>query len=154
MKKYFITISLGFFLSGLFLPQTSSAQLTNDTIIAIVNKEVITLKEIHDYLKAIYMQVKSEGRSDEEIREIMAFYEQNGHNKLIEDKLLLDEANKREITVRPKAVDDKMAEIKKQYASEEDFLRSLVKEGLTVTELRKKIEDQIKVKFLVETDVT
>ncbi len=152
MKTFFTTISVLFFLFGYPSTQFSMAE-TDDTIIAVVNKEIVTLKELHNYLRAIYMQIKSEGLSDKETQDTMAFYETNGLNKLIEDKLLLDEANKKEMTVRPKAIDDKLAEMEKQYGSEEEFLRSILKEGMTVTELRKKIEDQIKVKFLIDTEV-
>lgn len=153
MKKSFIAISALVVLSIVVSPASLCAQMTNDTIIAIINNEVITSKDLQEYLKAIYLQISSEGRSDSEIKDTLSFYEENGLEKLIENKLILGEANNKEIIVREKAIDEKLAEIKKQYSSEQEFLKEIVKEGFTVTDLKKKITDQIKIKFLIEAEV-
>ncbi len=129
------------------------ANMPNDSIIAIVNKEIITLKDLHEYLNAIYMQLYSEGKSKEAIEQTIRNYEKDGVNRLIDDKLLIDEANRKEMTIRGKLIDDKIAQIKENYPNDEAFLNALVKDGLTINELKKRMTDQYKVKYIVEMEV-
>lgn len=125
----------------------------NDTIIAVVNDDVITLQDLHDYLQAMYMQLISEGKSKSQIEKTMANYEANGLNRLIEDKLLVNEANQKGMTIRPKAIDDRINEIKRRYPTEEEFMDAIISQGMTYTDLRNKITDQIKAKYVVEFEV-
>ncbi len=156
MKKYFQMTGLVFTLFILFCPATSTisfAAADNDTIIAIVNKEVITLKDLHDYLSAIYLQLSAEGKSPKELQEIMKDYETKGIQRLIDDKLLVDAANKKEITIRDKAIDDKIIEIKKSYPSEDVFTKNMNAEGLTISDLKKRISDQLKSRYVTESEI-
>ena len=150
--KPLTTIGRVFILAMILLfPRHSFA--TDDAIIAVVNDEIITLKDLREYLNTIYLQLRSDGKSDEDIHKVMMDYEVNGINQLIDDKLLLDEANKKQMQVRPKLIDDRMDQIKKRYASEQEFLNSLAHEGLSLTDLRNKIADQLKIKYIVESQV-
>ncbi len=149
-------IQLGkIFVLGIWLIAMSSLNsfATDDAIVAVVNNEIITLKDLREYLHSIYLQLQSEGKSDEEIRKTMMDYEVSGINQLIDDKLLLDEANKKEMQIRPKLIDDRLDQIKKRYDSEQQFLDSLAQDGLTLTDLRKKITDQLKIKYIIESEV-
>lgn len=47
----------------------------NDGIVAIVNTDAITLKDLKQYIAGIYSQLKVEHKSPDEIRDIMAAYE-------------------------------------------------------------------------------
>ncbi len=136
-----------------FLAGTKSFGAPNDTIIAVVNDDVITFKNFQEYLTTLYMQLHTEGKSPDEIAKIMEQYQTTGLERLIEDKLILNEANKKEMAIRDKLIDDKMEQIKKSYPTEVEFLKALVRDGLTVTELRKKVTDQLKVKFMVEMEI-
>ena len=153
MKRHITLINIFCFLALFFIASPAHARTANDTIIAIVNKEAITLKDLHDYLSTIYVQLSSEGKSEDEIKAVMVKYQNEGLNRLIEDKLLVDEANRKELKVRDKAVDDRLEEVKRNYPSEDDFLKAIVQEGLTVTELKKRISDQLKAKYIVEMEV-
>jgi len=124
-----------------------------DAIIAIVNDEVITLKDLRDYIRATYINLATQGISDEQLREIMADLQVNGINKLIEDRLMLSKAKEVGLEVRDKLIEDKLAEIKTRYSSEQEFLTSLVEYGGTVTELRNKILDQLKIRYVIEFEV-
>src|SRR3989338_1961258 len=64
----------------------------DDTIIAVVNDEIITLHDLRDYLEGIYTQLKLEGRSEEEVRKILTEKEKRGLELLIEDKLIKQKA--------------------------------------------------------------
>lgn len=129
------------------------AYAIEDAILAIVNKDIITEKDLTEYLNAVYFRLKSEGRSDNEINQVMKNYQTEGINRLIEDKLLLGEANKKGVIIRDKAVDDQINTIKKHYPSEKDFEKSLFSEGLTIADIKNRIRDELKSKFLVEDQV-
>ncbi len=127
--------------------------LPKDGIIAVVNDDAITLKDLQQYIASVYSQLKIENKSPEEIKEIMGDYEQKGVDKLIEDRLILAEANEKEMTIRDEIIDKRIKEIKDHYGSEDEFLQSLNAEGLTVSDLKKKLTDQLKVRYIIDSEV-
>ncbi|MBI5150492.1 MAG: peptidyl-prolyl cis-trans isomerase [Candidatus Omnitrophica bacterium] len=128
-------------------------ETASDAVIAVVNDEVITFKDLQDYIHQTYVSLVAQGMSEGEIKDIMADFESSGLKKLIEDKLILSRANEVGIEVRDKLVEQRMAEIQAKYSSEQVFLDALVKNGATVTDLRDKILEQLKIKFVVEHEV-
>ncbi|MFA5260866.1 MAG: SurA N-terminal domain-containing protein, partial [Candidatus Omnitrophota bacterium] len=146
--------AIGSMLAALFLLNPfATAHAVEDAIIAVVNDDIITLKNLKDYIHSLFTQLKMEGRRDNEIQRIMQELEQDGISRLIEDKLILTEANRIGLEVRPEIVDQRLAEIKQAYKSEQDFLKALLSEGATISELKTKLNDQFKIKFLVEREV-
>ena len=137
----------------LFSPLAHAQDAHTDAIIAIVNDDVITLKDLRQYVAGIASQLRVENKSPEEIQQIMGDYEQKGLDKLIEDKLILAAANDKGIEVRDDIVDKRMQEIKDRYPSEDDFLKALNAEGMTVSDLQQKLTDQLKVKYEVDMEV-
>ncbi len=131
----------------------SSAWALEDGIVAVVDSDVITAKDLQDYLRGIYAQLRIEGRSASDIKEIMDEYQSKGVGQLIEDKLILAQANRQSMQIRVKAVDDRMNEIKARYPSTQDFLAEINKEGVTISDIRKKIEDQLKARYIVTQEV-
>jgi len=130
-----------------------SKDLPGDSIIAVVNDDVITLKDLRQYIASIYSQLRIENKSTEEIKAIMGDYEQKGIDKLIEDKLILAAANEKEMIIRDEIIDKRIKGIKDRYASEDEFLQAINAEGLTVSDLKKKLIDQLKVKYIVDLEV-
>jgi parvulin-like peptidyl-prolyl isomerase len=124
-----------------------------DTIVAVVNNDIITQRDLIDYYESAYFQLKSEGLSQSEIDETMAGLQKTGIKNLIEDRIMLSEANRIGLEVRRELIDKKLADIQKQYASEQDFLDALLQDGNSVTDLRNKITDQLKIKYLIEEEV-
>jgi parvulin-like peptidyl-prolyl isomerase len=125
----------------------------NDAIIAIVNSDVITLKDLKDYISGVYRQLKIEHRSPEEIQQIMATYEEKGVNQLVEDKLILAAANVKGIEIRPEVVTKRLKEITDRYPTEDDFLNEITSQGITVTDLKTKMMNQMKAKYEVDIEV-
>ena len=129
------------------------AMAIDDGIIAVVDDEVITAKDFQDYMRGLYSQLKIEGRTDAEIQEILGEYRSKGVNQLVEDKLILAESNRQGMKIRVQAIDERMDEIKKKYPSTQEFLTEINKEGVTISDIRKKIEDQFKARYIVTKDV-
>jgi parvulin-like peptidyl-prolyl isomerase len=132
---------------------TWAATPFNDAIIAVVNNDVLTLKDLKDYIGSVYRQLKIEHRSPEEIQKIMATYEEKGVNQLVEDKLILDAATKKGIEIRPEMVEKRLKEIRDRYPSEEDFTNELNSQGITVSDLKNKMVNQLKSKYEVDLEV-
>ena len=124
-----------------------------DAIIAVVNDELITLKDLKDYAQSTYAGLVAEGMSESQIQDVMADMEENGINKLIEDRLILSNANKISLEVREELVDERIAGLKERYGSEQNFVNALVKTGATLTDLRNKIRDEMKIQFIVDREV-
>src|SRR5271156_2241744 len=119
MNRNLLNINLLPILFLFFIPSAHANNASTDAIIAIVNDDVITLKDLRQYLASIASQLRVENKSPEEIQKIMGEYEQKGLDKLIEDKLSLAAANDKGIEVRDEIVDKQMQEIKGRYPGED-----------------------------------
>lgn len=135
------------------MPFTPRVMALEDAIVAIVNDQIITFRDLKEYLDSIYHQLRVEGKPQEEILSVMDEYQTKGINKLIEDKLILSRANEVGIEVRGKLVNERIQDIRSKYENEQIFLENLKAEGMTITDLRKKITDQLKGQFIVNHEV-
>lgn len=136
----------------LFMPIQKTSAI-EDGIIAVVNNELISLKDLKDYIQKTYVSLVAQGVPDEDIKRLMLDLEINGINKLIEDKLILSHANKVGIEVREKIVNERINEIIKGYPSEDIFMESLIANGASLTDLRDKIKEQLKIKYIIDYEV-
>src|SRR3989338_8077508 len=132
---------------------TSPSWALDDGIIAVVNDDVITLKDLKDYLGSIYRQMQADGKSPEEVKAAMADLEERGIYQIIDDKVVLDSARKKGLEVREKAIDDRLDEIRKKYVSEKEFVDALLADGSTVGEFRTKIKEQMMVHYFIDLEV-
>ncbi len=153
MRKHWLKVLSCFIFAAVGPCSAFAAGPINDGIIAIVNNDVITLKDLKDYISGIYRQLRVEHKSPEEIQQIMTSYEEKGVNQLVEDKLILEAANVKGLEIRPGVVEKQLNEIKGRYPSEDDFLAALNAQGLTVTDLRNKILNQLKTQYIVDMEV-
>lgn len=150
-KIIFLWLCLSFLTNACFsLPD---GHALDDAIIAVVNEELITLKDLHNYIHAMYVNFVAEGLKEEELKEIMKQLENKGIDQLIEDKLILSKANQTGLEVRPALIDSRLEKIRSNYPSEQAFVNDLTKNGLTISDLRNKFLDQLKVKYIVEHEV-
>lgn len=124
-----------------------------DAIIAIVNEDPITFKDLQDYLNAALMRLKIENRPPHEIKKVMEDLEISGLQKLIQDRLLLDEAKIKEIEIPDSSIYERIDKFKAQYPSEEKFIESLLSEGYTTSDLMDKIRDQLLIQNVVDKEI-
>lgn len=124
-----------------------------DGIIAVVNDAIITLRDLQEYLGVVYMSLMSSGLSESEILQAMAFYEANGLEKLIEDKLMIDAAKQKELIIPKEAIDNRIERIQSRYDSRESFVSDLISQGMTISDLRQKLTDQIKSQYIEDIEV-
>lgn len=148
IRKTFLTLTVLGAVLG-----TSPSWALDDGIIAIVNEDVITLKDLKDYIGSVYRQMKAEGKSEEEIKAAMADLEERGIYQIIDDKIVLDAARKKGLEIREAAIDDKVDEVRKKYISEKEFVDALLVDGATVGEFRNKVKEQMLVHYFIEMEV-
>ena len=164
MRQKFNVVAL--LLVALFLAGPARAAI-EDTIVAVVNDEVITLNDLKDYIDARTAQMRLEGNNSVDIQKFMMDMAKNGLDRLVEDKILLNAANKNETAMNqddPKGeegrkeatevqVDQRLIDIRGQYRSEEEFLKALIDQGVSITDVRNRIRNQIKTKRLVDQQI-
>lgn len=108
-------------------------------IVAKVNNEAITAKDLEDYYKIIRYRQPEEFASfgsDE------AGAKKEALVKLIEDKLILAEAKKQSVEIPPAMITEQLDKVVLSYSSREDFENSLMERGLNVTQLKERIKGQ------------
>lgn len=125
----------------------SAAQVI-DRIVAVVNDDVITQSELQESMlpfiadyKIRYEEEELEGKIDE--------VRQDALNRLIEEKLILQEAKKREIAVEDSDIEERLDSVKERFNSEEEFNEAIADSGITMARLKEKYKDQIMMRNLV-----
>ncbi|MFH1578276.1 MAG: peptidyl-prolyl cis-trans isomerase [Candidatus Omnitrophota bacterium] len=117
------------------------AVCANDGIVAIVNNEVITQKDLDDFINFMRIQLSSRLSVDEVEQRINQMLP-DLINRLIEDRLILQEAHKQGIIVDQNRIKARIEQIKEKYPSESHFNDELVSQGLSLSEIAAKIQEQ------------
>jgi len=110
-----------------------------DKIVAIVNEDIITQSELEDFVR--FTELNAE----------VAVTAQEALERLIEDKLILQQAKKEGIRVVQRALEERIKEIKKRYPSEEAFRMSLIQHNLTQSDIENRIREQMLIAGFIET---
>jgi parvulin-like peptidyl-prolyl isomerase len=120
-----------------------------DRIVAVVNDEVITQSEVEEsvipFVADYRIRYGEEELSDKKMQEAR----EDALNRLIEEKLILQEAKKRNIKVEEADIEERIAEVKKRFSSEEEFNRAIEASGITIAKLREKYKEQIMMRDLI-----
>ncbi len=135
----------GSFILGIFLLLSgtfSSSEAVVDRIVAIVNKEIITLSEVERMIG--HLKEEIEGGNRLERRGRINELSRMALEKLIEEKLIDQEAKRSGIKAAAKEIDGSIDEIKRRNAAtQEDLEKALAKDGLTLEAFKKEIEKKI-----------
>ncbi len=142
--KFLIIFSL---VSGFF-----SFAWAEEKIVAIVNNEVITQRDLEAFLNFMRVQLSKE-YSAKELDEKIAVMKSDLLDRLIEDRLILQEARKNNLKADEARIKSKIDELKKRYDSETDFENSLKNQGLVEADLEARVRDQILMFNIVETKI-
>jgi len=131
---------------------TNSQATVIDKIKAVVNNEVITQSEIDRRLYPLYNQYKNiysgkelEKKLDDAGVEIL--------NQLIEDRLVLSEAKNQGIEATEKEIERKIDEFRKSFDGEENMLKSLGEQNLTIKDLKNMLKDRVIIEKIIDREV-
>jgi len=152
-RKMSIAIRYGFmllFFAGFFLHTDKlSAQ---EKIVAVVNNDIITQKDLNDFMNFMRMQMNGSGNG-RELENKISSMKTDLLNKLIEDRLIISEAKKSSLRIDDNRIKAKIGEIRKRYASELEFQESLKKQGMVQADLEAKIREQLLMYSIIDFKV-
>ena len=148
MKKFLTLACILCLVSGI-----NFAEQVVDKTLAIVNGEPLMSSEFDKILNPMLEQYRAmtplTEQSDVKINELK--------NQILEQKIdqmiLLQETKKQKIRVEKRELDEAMNQIKKRFPSNETFQSELKKEGLSLVQFEKRIEEQLMVSKLVEKEM-
>jgi len=123
-----------------------------DKIIAIVNKDVITQKDLNDFTNFMRVQLMAEYKA-EELEAKAQSLKSDLLERLIEDRLILQEAKKEDIKVDETRVKARINELKERYPSDTEFQKSLKQQGLVQADLELKTREQLLMYTIVDIKI-
>jgi len=144
MKKFFVF--LFFSLSIL------NAKIL-DRIITTVNDQPIFYSEFQERIEPFLGQINENIKDEKEREKAIKKVKKDVLDSLIEEKVLLSEANKEKIKVTSSEIDQGIAELRGRFETEEDFQKELKKQNLTLDDLKRRVRDQLKVIKLIDMKV-
>jgi peptidyl-prolyl cis-trans isomerase C len=110
-------------------------------VVAKVNGQEIKKEDLLKALQVAQMQLAQMGRLPQGAPPA-AFYREVLNN-LVAQKLLQQEAKKQGITANDQEIDQQIANVKRQFPSEQDFQKALASQGITEASLRQEARDNI-----------
>jgi parvulin-like peptidyl-prolyl isomerase len=123
-----------------------------DKIIAIVNNDAITQKDLDDFVSFMRMQMSGElkGRQlDDKIKTMTPEFV----DRLVEDRIILQEAKKNKFIADENRVKGRLAEIKRQYPSDIEFQEALKRQGMVQADIEARVRDQMLMYNIIESKV-
>ena len=118
-----------------------------DKVVAIINNEAITKAELDSYINLIKLQVGYEGWRQYGMSERKAL------ENLIEDRLVVQEAKRKELEIADRLIESRLEETKSKFGSEFEFSEFLAKQGLSLTELKQRIKEKMLSDKLINIEV-
>ena len=144
MKKNILTCSMFYVLCSMFYSLLCGAKVV-ERIVAQVNNEVIFQSELEDYARLVRAQTGLEEQGSEVKKKVL--------EQLIEEKILLQEAEKERVEVSEDEVKTALQNLRDKFPTKEEFSKELIKQGLTVVELQDNLRKQLKILKLIEKNV-
>ena len=141
--------------SGPVLAQAAAAAKKNtpqlvDSIVAVVNNEVITRQELNDRLRSVEMRMKQQGTAVP----AAALLQKQLLERMIIDRAQLQLAAESGIRVDDTMLDRAMARLAEQNKlSSADFRRQLERDGMSYPRFREEIRDEITMQRIREREV-
>ncbi len=135
------------------LPSKDRKVYPVDKIVAVVDNEVITQKELEENLFPIYAEYKNIYKG-EELKLKMDEARRKILSRLVDNKLILKEAERVKLELPPYRIDGEIAKFRGNFRNEEEFKEALAARGLSADDLKKRIEEQLKVEYMIDSKVT
>jgi parvulin-like peptidyl-prolyl isomerase len=120
----------------------SSYAFTVDRVLATVDKEAVTLSDYFLFAKTLGVQSEKDSVDEKTLR------------KLIEEKVILQEAKRRGIEASDSETERMIEELRKESGlSREDFEKELIKEGTNIQRYRGLMKEKVTAMKLIDAEV-
>ena len=139
-------------LQTFFSPNSSFSAEVVERILAVVNDEIITEQDLQVIMAPIVAQYRTM-YTGAKLEEELAAAAQNFLDKVIEDKLILSEAKRKQVIIKDAEVDEMMTDVRNKFPSRDLFLSAIEEQGLTEKKLWNRFRDQIMMQKLVNFEV-
>ena len=141
------------FLSLLVLQVSSALANIIDSCVAVVNDDVITLSEVNEAGKPMFQRV-AEQVPPEQLADALKQARQTVIEKLIEKRLLVQQAEQMQISVSDEDVERALAQIlERNSTTMEQFKSELAKMGMDEQQYRENLRDQLLGSKLINYEV-
>mgnify|MGYP006288582217 CR=1 FL=1 len=131
-------------LVSLCVPITAGAAEVVDRVVAVVNDDIIRLRELNQALAPIERQIRSEGLSAEETQKQLFEARERVLDELIKETLADQQIADTGIQVDESDVDAAIEQIKsRNYYTDEDLRQALQMQGMTMEQYRGEIKSQM-----------
>ena len=151
--KNFFTVFVCLSCQILFIfPQGNAATEVVERILAVVNDEIITEQDLQFVMAPVVAQYKTT-YTGRELEDKIKSARVEFLNKVIEDKLILSEAKRRQVILKDVEVDEMMSDVRNKFPTREVFLKAIEDQGLTEKKLWNRFHDQLLMQKLVNYEV-
>ncbi len=130
----------------------SAGQEQVNRVVAKVGNEIITSVELDRVVNPIIKEHQKR-YSGKELSQKIGLAKLGTLNSMIERKLLNIEADKMQFALPEIEVDKYMNEVKANYGSEENFNAFLIKEGVTLEEMREMAAEDLKAQVIIHEKI-
>lgn len=134
------------------LSACTAVSLAEDKIVAVVNSEVVTQKDLDTFLNFMRIQLSNQYAA-EALEAKVASMRQDLLQRLVEDRLILQEARKSGLSIDPNRIKGKLNEIKAAYRSETEFQESLLAQGMTQQDLETRMREQMMIYGFIDRNI-
>jgi len=135
----------------LFIANSLRAKVVDKTV-ATVDNEVILMSEYENRAKPVIEEYGGLLKGpDSEIK--MKEIKEKILDQMIDEKVLIHEAKRKKIDVTRKEIQDGIEEIKKRFATEEEYNQELAKQGLSEEKFKEQVKEQLMVIKLIDQEV-
>ena len=117
-------------------------------VLARVNGETVTRTEFEEYIRNLEGQAGSPIPADQRDRIYRGVLDQ-----LVGYKLLLQEAKARKVAVPDADVDARIAEVKKQFPSEDLFMQTLIDRKMTLDQIKADARRDMSIAKLIDAEI-
>ncbi len=148
-----VALAVALFMASVGAAAPSHAELI-DRIIVIVNDDIILLSDFENAVAPVRERLKQSGYSNARIAALIDRERSTILEQMITDKLTDQQARRHGIMITESELDETIERIKQmQNMSDEDLLRTLQLEGLTMEGYRKHLEEQMLRSRIVNREV-
>ena len=121
-------------------------------VVAVVNGDIITEKELEQLLRPLYAKYKK-AYSDQELIQKIEKARREAIEQLIDRRLIVQEAKSQKIDVAEKEIDRRLRQLKSHFDDEEMFYYAMQRENMNIEELRENLREQIMVQKLTRKEI-